>query len=100
MPVLFFPGDSWSMREVIERWHQLFAGTVLSQRYLRGDDLLEAEHQRLAEDIETWRERLSSVSWLLTHRAVSTSASPAWPMRRTRAPGVSGRVGSGTPSRR
>jgi len=57
--------DSWSMREVIERWHQLFAGTALSQRYLRGDDLLEVEHQRLAEDVEIWRERLSSVSWFM-----------------------------------
>jgi len=53
------------MREVIERWHHLFAGTPLSQRYLRGDDLLQAEHQRLAEDVETWRERLSSVSWFM-----------------------------------
>jgi hypothetical protein len=60
--------ESWSMREVIERWHQLFAGTPLSQCYLRGDDLLEVEHQRLGEEVETWRERLSSVSWLLTQR--------------------------------
>jgi len=53
------------MREVIERWHHLFVGTALSQRYLRGDDLLEVEYQRLAEDVETWRERLMSVSWFM-----------------------------------
>ena len=57
--------ESWSMREVIERWHHLFVGTALSQRYLRGDDLLEVEYQRLGEDVETWRERLMSVSWFM-----------------------------------
>jgi len=53
------------MREVIERWLHLFAGTALSQRYLRGDELLEAEHQRLAEEVETWRKRVMSVSWFM-----------------------------------
>ena len=24
--------DSWSTREVVERWHQLFGGTILSER--------------------------------------------------------------------
>jgi len=47
---------------------------LLSQHYLRGDELLEVEHQRLAEEVETWRERLGSVSWFM--RCPSTSASP------------------------
>jgi len=29
--------ESWTTREVVERWHQLFSGTELSERYLRGN---------------------------------------------------------------
>jgi len=83
--------ESWSTREVVERWHQLFGGTILSEQYLRVDELLEVEETELEGLVETWRERLTSVSWLLTHRAASTSRSPARPTRRTTAPGTSGR---------
>jgi len=86
--------DSWSTREVVERWHQLFGGTILSERYLREDELLEVEQTQLEGLVATWRERLTSVSWLLTHRAVSTSRSPARPTRRTTALVTSGRDGS------
>ena len=27
--------NSWSDHEIVERWHQLFNGTVLSQKYLK-----------------------------------------------------------------
>jgi len=27
--------ESWSTQEVVERWHQLFGGTVLSERFLK-----------------------------------------------------------------
>jgi len=57
--------DSWSTREVVERWHHLFGGTVLSERYLREDDLLEVEQTQLEGLVETWRERLTSVSWFM-----------------------------------
>jgi len=39
----------------------------LSQRYLREEPLPEVEQKDLEEVTETWRERLTSVSWLLTH---------------------------------
>jgi len=57
--------DSWSMREVVERWHHLFGGTVLSERYLRGDELLEVEQTQLEGLVETWLQRLTSVSWFM-----------------------------------
>jgi hypothetical protein len=57
--------ESWSLREVVERWHQLFSGIPLSVRYLRGDELLDAERNVLAEVVEIWRERLMSVSWYM-----------------------------------
>ena len=34
--------QSWSRSEVIERWHQLFAGNDYSQRVLRGESLTPA----------------------------------------------------------
>jgi REP element-mobilizing transposase RayT len=57
--------ESWSVREVMERWHALFAGVVLSQRYLHGEPLSDAELRKTEEIAETWRERLMSVSWYM-----------------------------------
>jgi len=57
--------DSWSTREVVERWHQLFGGTILSERYLREDELLDVEETQLEGLVEIWRERLTSVSWFM-----------------------------------
>jgi len=68
--------ESWTAREVVERWHQLFSGTELSERYLREESLLEVEQQQLEDLAETWRERLTSVSWLLTHRAAQRAHRP------------------------
>ncbi len=56
---------SWELAEVIERWHGLFAGTLLSQRFLRGDLLDKTELQRLMALAQTWRERLQSISWFM-----------------------------------
>jgi REP element-mobilizing transposase RayT len=57
--------ESWTTREVVERWHQLFGGTVLSEHFLREEPLLELEQQQLEDLAETWRERLTSVSWFM-----------------------------------
>ncbi len=66
--ILFIDRDmaqSWSIDDVIERWHGLFAGIPLSQRHLRGDELCDAEYRKLLEVVEIWRERLMSVSWFM-----------------------------------
>ena len=39
--------------EVIERWHQLFKGNLLSQRNGRGEKLLKAEQDALVAVIDT-----------------------------------------------
>ncbi len=57
--------DSWSDREVVKRWHSLFRGNLLSQRFIAGDKLIDAQRERLDEDISLWRERLTSPSWLM-----------------------------------
>ena len=55
----------WSECEVAERWHRLFNGTVLSQRYSHGEILSQAESKALAAVIAIWRQRLESISWFM-----------------------------------
>lgn len=55
----------WTWQEVVERWHCLYQGKALSQRYLKGDALDESELRRVKEFAELWRERLMSISWFM-----------------------------------
>jgi REP element-mobilizing transposase RayT len=54
-----------STREVIERWHLLFKGNLLSQRYLAGGLTSPAEIDALHTCVAEWRNRLSSISWFM-----------------------------------
>jgi len=56
--------DSWSTREVVERWHDLFGGTALSERYLREQALLEVEQQPQCPQCE--RTQRVSKRWVFT----------------------------------
>ena len=56
---------AWSDAEVIERWHRLFKGSLLSQRFSRGEALARAEQQALADEVTEWRQRLVSISWFM-----------------------------------
>ena len=58
-------GLTWNDAEVIERWHRLFRGNLLSQRFSRGEKLDRAEWQVLAEVVAKWHERLISISWFM-----------------------------------
>jgi len=58
-------GMAWNESEVIERWHRLFKGSMLSQRYLRGEPLGRAEQQVLTAEVAEWRQRLVSISWFM-----------------------------------
>ncbi|MFO7593865.1 MAG: transposase [Pseudomonadota bacterium] len=57
--------DGWDDREVIERWHELFSGTPLTQRFLAGDSLLKQELKLVAKLAGQWRERLMDISWYM-----------------------------------
>jgi len=57
--------DSWSMKEVIKRWHQLHQGTLLSQKYRRGRTLSKSEMISLEETVTIYRQRLYDISWLM-----------------------------------
>ncbi len=55
----------WTNREVIEQWHLLFKGSLLSQRFIDGESLSIAERNALSDQIEEWRSRLMSISWFM-----------------------------------
>jgi hypothetical protein len=57
--------DGWQPFEVIERWHKLFSGSLLSQRFIAGEPLSAAERRVLDEQITCWRNRLMSISWFM-----------------------------------
>ena len=57
--------ERWTTREIVERWHGLFAGNLLSQRFLSGHELGDAELRAVEEKAELWRENLTSVSWFM-----------------------------------
>ena len=57
--------ESWSEREVIDRWTSLFAGNVLVGRYLAGEATSKAEQAKVSEFVETWRARLIDISWFM-----------------------------------
>jgi hypothetical protein len=57
--------ESWSMKEVIKRWHQMYQGTLLSQKYQRGDKLSKGECISLDETVTIYRQRLYDISWLI-----------------------------------
>ena len=57
--------DSWSNTEVIQRWHRIFKGTELSQRFLNLDTLSTAEKELLLRDVRRWRLALADISWFM-----------------------------------
>ena len=55
----------WTTIDVIEQWHQLFKGNLLSQRFIDGESLSRAERDALSDQVEEWRSRLMSISWFM-----------------------------------
>jgi hypothetical protein len=65
--VVFFIDEnaakSWSTQEVLERWHQLFKGTLLTQQYCRGETLADYLQDTLNDTLKEYRSRLMDISW-------------------------------------
>ncbi len=57
--------ESWSRYDVIERWHQLFNGTLFCRRHARGEALSKMELNVLDKDVAIWRQRLMDISWFM-----------------------------------
>lgn len=54
-----------SAQEICRRWHQIFKGTDLTQKYVRGDKLRNEELEAVLVKVEEWREKMYSVSWFM-----------------------------------
>ena len=66
--VLFIDAErasSWNDMEVIERWHTLFSGNMLSQSFINGDEMGVVEQNHIRIYVDEWRARLSSISWFM-----------------------------------
>jgi len=57
--------DYWSMDEVIERWYRLYNGTLLVDRYLKGETLSAAHLAAVIDVTNVWRKRLYDISWFM-----------------------------------
>ncbi|MEJ6473200.1 transposase, partial [Pseudoalteromonas piscicida] len=54
-----------SDKAVVIRWHELFKGNAVTQKFANGEPLSESEHVILAEQVAKYRERLADISWFM-----------------------------------
>ncbi len=60
--------QSWSLYEIISRWHRISKGAPFSHAYLNEQkraELTSLQWKSLAELSEQWRERLYDISWFM-----------------------------------
>ena len=55
----------WSDEEVCQRWHRLFKGTLLTQKFERGENFTEVERDAVQLKLDQWRLQLASISWFM-----------------------------------
>jgi hypothetical protein len=51
--------------EVVQRWHKLYKGNLLTQKIERDDELSEAQMAILDDMVKIFRERLICISWYM-----------------------------------
>lgn len=56
----------WTHLEVCERWHSLYKGTPLTQKFHKGEVLSNPELEAVVATLEQWRLRLHSLSWFMS----------------------------------
>ncbi|MCR8924331.1 transposase [Dasania sp. GY-MA-18] len=54
-----------SNKAVCQRWHRLYKGTLLTQRYARGEKLTKAEQASVNNKLQQWRNQLCDISWFM-----------------------------------
>ena len=57
--------QAWSDMEVVKQWHQVFGGTLLTQRFANGEDIEHYFIDLLDERISEYRQRLTNISWFM-----------------------------------
>lgn len=55
----------WSQQEVISRWLQIFKAPDIINRHIKTPLTTAAELEVVDDIVETWRERLTSISWFM-----------------------------------
>ena len=56
---------AWDRREVLKRWKGLYSLSYLCEKYFNYEGLTQAELDAVYVQIETYRERLLSISWFM-----------------------------------
>ena len=59
---------SWTSVQVLERWHQLHKGTLLTKRFMSENlraSLSDAELKTVQETVEIYKKRLFDISWFM-----------------------------------
>ena len=57
--------QSWTGLEVISHWHQLFKGTLITQKFAKGEVIAAYELETLNSTISEYRRRLMDISWFM-----------------------------------
>ena len=52
-------------KAIVIRWHKLLKGTLLTQKYVKGEKLSKSELIFFNQAVKQYRERLSSISWFM-----------------------------------
>ncbi|NQY89990.1 MAG: transposase [Colwellia sp.] len=56
---------TWSTAQVLERWHQLFKGTLLTQRYQNKQPLDKFQLAMVESTADIYKQRLIDISWFM-----------------------------------
>jgi len=57
--------SEWTEEHVIKRWHQLFKGSLQSQRFVAKQKQDKASLDLLSKQVAEWRARLTNISWFM-----------------------------------
>ena len=52
-------------KSIARRWHQIFAGTEVSRKFIEGEQIETHERSQLDSLIDKWRPRLHDISWFM-----------------------------------
>ncbi|WP_394220653.1 transposase [Alteromonas gracilis] len=56
---------SWPLKTVLSQWHKMHKGTLLTQKYLKGELVSESELKTIKSTAEVYRKRLYDISWFM-----------------------------------
>ncbi len=56
---------NWSTAEILQRWHQLFKGTLLTQKYQNNQTLDKFQLAMVESTAEIYKKRLIDISWFM-----------------------------------